>query len=499
MAWHRSIGGIAIFSAFLICTQPGAALAFEKKLSEKKSSARKAAAAVAAAPVVAVNSSLNPSDGSMINNAKPTISAEYVDEGIGVNPQGTKLYVDDVEVSSTSQVTPMKITYVPAVPLADGVHKVKLSIDDKAGNPTSASWSFTIRTKPPLVAISSHKSGAYVSNSPILLTGTVDDIKAKVIVNGVATLVEKGLFSAKVNISEGANTVTAVATDEFGNNGTYSITIILDSKPPYLEIAAPVANSIITAQSVTVTGKADKNAVSVSVTGAPGTPAVPAVLAAGVFTAKDVKLAEGANTIVVKAISQSGIEGKTEVNVTVDSIAPVIAIASPKDLSITNRKMVTISGAVDDPTAMVKVNNIPAQVSAGIFTLSGVSLSEGNNVITATAADHAGNLAKASALTVVLDTTPPAAPLLNQQTPITQALETSVTGTSEPGAQVEVFVNNTSQGTVKADEKGAFELKVKLVEGNNSIIAVALDAPGNASSPSAVLNIFLDTKPPRIL
>jgi len=290
-----------------------------------------------------------------------------------------------------------------------------------------------------------------------------------------------------------------VATDEFGNNGTYSITIILDSKPPFLEIAAPAANGIITAQTVTVTGKADKNAVSVSVLGAPGATPVPAELAAGIFTARGVKLAEGANTIVVKAISQSGIEGKTEVNVIVDSIAPVIAITSPKDQSITNRKMVTISGTVDDPSAMVKVNNIPAQVSQGVFTLSGVSLSEGNNTITATAADHAGNPAKTSTIIVVLDTTPPAAPLLSQQTPITQASEATVAGTSEPGAQVEVFVNNTSQGTVKADEKGAFTLKVKLVEGNNSIIAVAFDAPGNASSPSAVLNIFLDTKAPRIL
>jgi len=481
---------IALFVALILCFQVGAAVSAPKKHAEKKAPEKKTE--------VAPYSSLNPTDGSLINNAKPTISAEYVDEGIGVNAPDTKLYIDDVDVTSAAQVTATKIIYVPALPLADGVHKIKLDIDDKAGNPTTASWSFTLRTKPPLVTITSHKPGTFVNSSPILLTGTVDDFKAKVIVNGVATLVEKGSFSAKVNISEGTNTITAVATDEFGNTGSYSVAVILDSKPPYIDVTAPVANGVLTSRVVTVTGKVDKNAVSILVSGASGTP-VTAELAAGVFTAKDVRLDEGMNTIIIKAISQSGIEGKAEVKVLVDSIAPVISIATPKDMTITNRKMITITGIVDDPTAMVKVNNIPAQIAKGMFTLSGVSLVEGSNTITATASDHAGNQAKVSIITVVLDTTPPAPPVLAQQTPITKAAEMVITGTSEPGSQVEVFVNNTSQGTIKADDKGAFSLKVKLDEGNNSIMAVAYDAPGNASSPSAVLNIFRDTKAPRIL
>jgi len=489
MLFHR----IAVLVlSLLLCFTAGPVFAAGRKVSQKKAPEAK---------IIPVNTktSLNPPDNSLINNAKPTISAEYVDEGIGVNALDTRMFIDDADVSLAAVITPTRITYVPATPLADGVHKIRLDIDDKAGNPMSASWSFTIRTKPPTVAITSHKSGAYVSSSPIFLIGTVDDIKATVIVNGIATQVEKGSFGAKVNISEGTNTINAVATDEYGNTGSSSINIFLDSKPPRTELTAPVANSIITTRTVTVTGKADINAVSMSVSGEIGQPAVPAELSAGIFTARDVKLDEGVNTLVVRAVSHAGIEGKVELKVTVDSIAPVVATTTPKDMAVTNRKMITITGTVDDPTAMVKVNNIPAQISNGLFTLSGVSLSEGNNTITASASDHAGNDSKSSAITVVLDTIPPPAPMLSQQTQITKDSEMTVAGTSEPGSQVEVFVNNTSQGAMKADDKGAFAIKVTLVEGNNSIIAVAFDAPGNASAPSAVLNIFKDTKAPRIL
>jgi len=38
-----------------------------------------------------------------------------------------------------------------------------------------------------------------------------------------------------------------------------------------------------------------------------------------------------------------------------------------------------------------------------------------------------------------------------------------------------------------------------MTEGNNGITAIAYDEPGNASAPSQVLNVFLDTKAPKIL
>lgn len=487
---------MAIMFAVVLCLQAGFALSADKKFygHQKKASLDKEP------PIVNVSSSLSPSNGGLINNAKPMISAEYVDDGIGVSTTDTKLYVDDQDVSTSAQMTSSKIMYTPASPLADGTHKIKLDVVDKAGNSSTVLWSFTIHTQPPQVKITSHKPNQFVNKSPVMISGTINDSKARIVVNGINAVVNGGIFTANVNLMEGNNTITAVATDVFGNTGNDALTIIVDTKPPVVEITAPTPSSLINTGLVTVTGITDKNTASVMVSTRGGAESTTAVLDAGAFIAKDVKLDEGLNTVTVRAVSQAGNVGTATVKVTVDSIAPKLTIMMPRGLTVTSKKMITVSGTVDKPSAMVKVNNTPVQVSKGVFTLSSLNLSEGNNTITATATDRAGNQATAVVVTVVLDTTPPVPPTLNPLSPVTRTGSLTVAGNSEPGDRVEVFVNSVLQGgAVAADEKGAFSLKINLSEGNNAVSAVATDAPGNASGPSAVMNVFLDTKPPKIL
>lgn len=444
-------------------------------------------------------SSLVPADGSLINNAKPTISAEYADEGIGINPADTKLYLDGEDVTAQAQVTATKVTLAPAQPLADGLHKVSLTIDDKAGNPATATWTFTLHTQPPKIKITSHKPNQYLNQSPILVTGTVDDMKARVVLNGIVAAVEQGTFSAKVNLIEGSNTITAVATDAFGNAGNDTMTVILDSKPPTIQITSPLINSLQNAKLITVTGTADAKATSIVVSTPTATQPVTATIANGIFTAKDVALEEGQNIITAKAVSAAGNTGMATVKVTVDTVPPQVIMTMPKDQSLTNKKMITVTGTVDDAAAVVKVNNTPVQVSKGSFTLSGVNLAEGSNTITATAVDRAGNQATPATIVVVLKTIPPAPPKLGDLPVVSKVEPITANGTAEPGSQVELFMNSASKGTVKADEKGVFSFKVILQEGNNAFSAVASDAVGNVSASSAVVNVFLDKTPPRIL
>ncbi len=484
---------LTIVFAILFCFQAGFAFSAQHKAGQKKAPVDKKP------PVVNISTSLMPSNGGLINNSKPLISAEFMDEGIGVSTNDTKLYVDGQDVSGSAQTTPNKITYTPPIPLTDGGHKVKLDVVDKAGNASQVQWTFTIQTQAPQIKITSHKQNQFVNKSPVTVIGSINDSRARIVVNGISAFVEKNTFSARVNLVEGNNTITAVATDNFGNTGSDSVVIVVDTKPPVVDITLPTASSLINTRLVTVTGVTDKNAASVTVATRAGTAGVPAVLNAGSFTAKDVKLEEGTNIITVKAVSQAGNVGTASVKVIVDSIPPRVGITMPRDMTITNKKMITVSGTVDKPSAMVKVNDTPVQISRGVFTLSSLNLSEGKNTITATAIDRAGNQAKASTVNVILDTTPPGAPTLNPLPPVTRSSPVTVSGSTEPGAKVDVFVNSGQQGTGKADEKGAFSFKIGLTEGNNAVSAVAYDQPGNASAPSAVMNVFLDTKPPKIL
>lgn len=452
----------------------------------------------AAKPAARFYASLSPADGGLINNPKPSVSAEYLDEGIGVSPSESRLYIDGTDVTPQSQLTPNKIIHAPAAPLADGKHTVKLDVVDRAGNASSVSWSFTIHTRAPAVKITSHKPNQFVNQSPITVSGSVDNVRSRILVNGINAYSERGAFSARVNLVEGSNTITAVATDTFGNSGSDSVVVVVDTKPPLIDITAPTASSLVNTRLVTVSGITDKNTATVTVGTGKGQ-GVPALINPGTFTAKDVELAEGQNTITARALSHAGNAGTAVVRVTVDSVAPRIAISGPKDQTVTNKKMISVSGTVDDATALVRVNNTPVQVERGAFMLSSVNLNEGANTLTATAVDRAGNQAKAASVVVLLDTTPPASPTIDPLPPVTRTPQLTLTGRSEPGAQVDLFVNSGSKGRTKADEKGVFTVKISLAEGNNALTAVGYDAIGNASASSAVVNVFLDTKPPKIL
>jgi hypothetical protein len=340
-----------------------------------------------------------------------------------------------------------------------------------------------------------------VNQSPIYVTGTLDDVNGKVSVNGIPAVMEGGAFKAKVDIVEGKNTILAEAVDSFGNSGSYCIAVILDSTQPAIAITSHPPNSLINTKAVTLSGIADKKAKSVTMTASAGgrTVPIPVEVTEGSFTAKKVMLEEGPNTITARAVSLAGNAGSSTVKITVDTTPPAIAITSPSNMTMTNKKMITVIGTVDDPTAMVEVNNSPVQVAKGTFSLTNMNLSEGNNLITATAVDQAGNRAPPAAVTVVLKTTPPAAPVFDKLPSSTRRSSVTVTGTAEQGSQVEIFVNNRSQGAVRTDGKGAFSLKVTLIAGNNAFTAVTTDSVGNVSAPSYVLNVYLDTTPPRIL
>lgn len=83
---------------------------------------------------------------------------------------------------------------------------------------------------PPLtLSITSPSDGATVNASPVTVTGTVSN-NAQVTVNGVTAAVTSGTFSAAVPLNEGANTVTATASDQYGQTTTAGITVTLITK-----------------------------------------------------------------------------------------------------------------------------------------------------------------------------------------------------------------------------------------------------------------------------
>lgn len=92
-----------------------------------------------------------------------------------------------------------------------------------------------------------------------------------------------------------------------------------------------------------------------------------------------------------------------------DEILPDITITSPEDNALLNTSSITVTGNASDSISWIKsvtVNGTSAGLTGETYT-SDIQLTEGQNTITATATDAAGNTGTAT-ITVTLDTTPPA-------------------------------------------------------------------------------------------
>jgi hypothetical protein len=209
---------------------------------------------------------------------------------------------------------------------------------------------------------------------------------------------------------------------------------------------------------------------------------------------------------------------------------PVIGGISP-DLGqsgsdgITNANQISVWGAAPQGDTVTVYQNgtaigtaTPGQNSAWTFTVQG-SLADGVYSFTATQTDPAGNVTpQSSPYLVTIDTQVPAAPTISGITPdtgrsptdgYTSSTTPTISGTSEPLSQVNLYDSNPSQqngqvqlaATILADINGNWSYTVGsggvIQHGLNNLTATDTDIAGNVSkvsSPSFPLNIITQNK-----
>ena len=88
---------------------------------------------------------LSPQHTSVTSDTTPEISADFIENGSGVNINSVGLtfsgneYADDYATKSTASVT-----YIPQIPLDPDTYEVTVTVADNAGNSTTKTWSFII-------------------------------------------------------------------------------------------------------------------------------------------------------------------------------------------------------------------------------------------------------------------------------------------------------------------------------------------------------------------
>ncbi len=92
-----------------------------------------------------------------------------------------------------------------------------------------------VDTTPPVLSIDAPTQGASLAQTPVTVSGSLDDASSSVSVNGVPASVTPGvpaLFTADVPLVEGQNVLRALATDASCNEGSASVAVVLASGGP---------------------------------------------------------------------------------------------------------------------------------------------------------------------------------------------------------------------------------------------------------------------------
>ncbi|WBV44707.1 Ig-like domain-containing protein [Pseudoroseomonas cervicalis] len=353
--------------------------------------------------------------------------------------------------------------------------------------------------------------------------------------NALITLVNadaSGNWSAQLSVfavADGTYTVYARANDGSGLSAasahfTLAVDVVAPIAPVVSGISADTGSSAtdgITNQSgVTVSGTAEANStVQVLKDG----------LAIGTVTADGsghwsigATLSEGGNSFTARATDLAGNIGALSAAyvATLDTVAPAapsIASISP-DTGSSSTDKVTAQGGITvtgtgPANASITLYSSGAQVGSTtsdasgnwVVSLSGTPLAEGSHSLTARATDTAGNQGTDSAaVTVVVDSTAPAAPVLTAISPNTAVLPNmfytsaqalTLSGTAEANTSVTVLLNGNAIGSTSAAGNGSWSLDISNVQLPAGVAQFTLrgtDTAGNVGTLSAAYAVTVD-------
>ena len=399
------------------------------------------------------------------------------------------------------------------VTLDDGANTLTATATDRAGNTSDATDAVIITLdtgKPEKPAITT--TAQSVNTASFTLTGTaeadstVDLFRGSETVSLGSATATNGAWTITVTLDDGANTLTATATDRAGNtsDATDAVIITLDTGKPEKPAITTTAQSVNTA-SFTLTGTAEADSTVDLFRGSETVSLGSATATNGAWTIT-VTLDDGANTLTATATDRAGntSDATDAVIITLDTGKPAKPAITTTAQSV-NTASFTLTGTAEaDSTVDLfrgseTVSLGSATATNGAWTIT-VTLDDGANTLTATATDRAGNTSDATdAVIITLDTGKPEKPAITTTAQSVNTASFTLTGTAEVGSTVNLLreAGTDSLGSTTATN-GAWTITVTLTDGANTLTATATDRAGNKGTSGAVI-ITLDSVAPSVV
>lgn len=464
-------------------------------------------------------------------DAIPIISAQFQDDGIGVDASKITLEVDSQDVTSQAQLTSSGIVFSPAQVLIEGNHSAKLTVTDNHGTVTVTTWEFRTATAPVVFGQTPNNTFLPGGAAPTI-TANFSDIgsgidpgriqlffnNADVTAQAVATSGEIR-YAVPQPLSDSTHQVKLVVVDKAGNV-TVNEWSFGTAQPPEITATSPKDVLLPVASRPSITASFEDSRVGINtastrlfVNGVDVTPQSD-VTSAGISYTPAQPLASGPYTVYLEIANTTNAAANAVWGFEVDEEKVYnVAIISPAGpQTVTTPKLIVTASVSANKTSPVRLVLNGAEMSiAGVNAEGGVTyggnvdLIDGINTLTVQATFSDGEVRSASTQVIydappkVIITSPADKGMLgraNTTSPadLTGNVERPVTITGRVSKPVASVTINQQQATLLNDNTEFKFENYFLREGMNMLTAVATDASGRVGS--AAIQVSVDQTAP---
>jgi hypothetical protein len=463
-----------------------------------------------------------PANGATVSGSI-TISADASDE-IGV--AGVQFLLDGASLGAEDTVAPYALDWATTA-ATSGAHILSAIARDAAGNTATANGvAITVDNQGPTVVITAPASGATVSGTVTVTADAADAAGVagvQFLLDGAPLGVEDttapyGIDWTTAAGSNGPHTITARASDAFGNISTIVATVTV-ANPPRLVITAPASGSNIDSGTVpvayTTAGDLTGFAVDHVHFQIDGGPERMDTSMDGVYELLSVPAGTHVLTGFLVRGDHTKIEGTdatpiTFSNTVPDTTAPTVALTAPAN-GATVSGSIAVAAVASDDVGVVGVQflldgaPLGSEDTTAPYTLDWptTAVTNGSHTLSARARDAADNQGTAAIVTITVnnDSTAPAIAITSPASGanLRGTVTISADATDTVGVVgVQFLMDGASLGAEDVSAPYAIDwVTTSAANGAHTLAARARDAAGNIATATSV-NVTVDNLAPTV-